>query len=171
MQIRSIRVPLEERKRFQVRAASFFPREMEDFLIGEVRRGGIDVHMILPTRTDDVYEHGTAGVELKQIAMRRALDTARSLGLSVVGSVHTHPWRIWNPRGLLLSRSDHAAFAWYEANGIEPAVMGVCAIYHVGRTPDRFSSSFAFWLRDRSLRLTLKTVPSFTISETLSVLR
>lgn len=163
MDLRTLRLPLEEQRKFETRAATFFPREIEDFLIGDIRKGGLDVHLILPTRTDDVDGQHVNWVALKDIALTRARETARNMGLKVLGTIHTHPWKRWNGYGLLLSKADHRSFDWFpQSPDISPApVLGVCAIYRTGVTPDRFQKYFAFWMKGRALRLTLKHVPPF----------
>lgn len=163
MNLGSLRLPLTEQRKFETRAASFFPREIEDFLIGDIRRGGLDVHLILPTRTDDVHAQDTNGVTLKDIAFARARETARNMGLKVLGSIHTHPWKRRNGYGIVLSKTDYRGFDWFpQGPDIIPApVLGVCAIYRTGTAPDRFQKYFGFWLKDRALRLSLKRVPPF----------
>lgn len=154
--IKRVRIPKDERIKFETRACTFFPREIEDYLLGEITKlGTMRIHMVLPTRQDDIDSSTTDGVTLQVSACDRARATARELGLKVLGSVHTHPYKRWNGYGVTLSQTDYrnwdAGGLWYSREFIDTPVIAICAIYRRGITPDRFSCFWRYWLKNQSV--------------------
>lgn len=168
-----VRVPKEERLKFEVRAATHFPNEVEDYLIGEVRRDGLDVHLILPTRGSDIEEQSAGTVTLRKLARDRAVASARNLGLRVLGSVHTHPYKRWNGYGVCLSKTDYenwnAGGLWSGPDFIESPVVAVCAIYRRGINPDKFSCFWRYWQKTKPLGIPWDDVPPFLGPENRTV--
>lgn len=161
-QLRSARLPKSQQALFETRAASFWPREIEDFLIGKHRRAGLDIYMVLPTRLDDVALQTDSSISLKDIAFKRAKETASQMGLQVLGSVHTHPYRRWNGYGVCLSRADIAGFDYFTGpECVQPPVIATCAAYRSGTHPDSYKFYWAFWLKTQALRLRWRAVPDF----------
>ncbi len=152
MELNAVRISRAETEKFQLRASSFYPLEIEDYLIGTHRRRGWEVKLILPTRIGDIDVQGRDTIGLKEIAATRAAASAEALGLEVLGSVHTHPYQAGSlglggagcGGGPMLSQADHDGFPamrWMKA----PPLIGVCAVYRIGKHPDKWQYWWSFW--------------------------